>query len=30
MRWGPDDRRSNSLLDCLDRNPDIDYYTIPL
>jgi hypothetical protein len=30
MRWGPDDVRSNPLLDCLNRNRDIDHYVIPL
>jgi hypothetical protein len=30
MRWGPDDIRSNSLLECLNSDPDIDHYAIPL
>jgi hypothetical protein len=30
MRWGPDDKRSNSLLNCLNDNPGIDRYGIPL
>jgi hypothetical protein len=29
MRWGPDDPRSNSLLDCLD-GPDVASYSIPI
>lgn len=28
MRWGPDDKRSNSLLACLD-GPEVAFYAIP-
>jgi hypothetical protein len=30
MRWGPDDTRSNPLMGCLDNNPRIDHYVIPI
>jgi hypothetical protein len=30
LRWGPDDSRSNPLLNCLDHNPEIDHYGIPI
>jgi hypothetical protein len=30
MRWGPDESRSNPLLTCLNHNPEIDQYIIPI
>jgi hypothetical protein len=30
MRWAPDDTRSNPLLNCLNDNPGVDHYGIPI